>query len=78
MSLFNIGEVIAELDLIIDEIDSLTTYIGYAQIGSLESEPVWQIRKAVRTGTVTKFLWADGDSEFDNVWSDHLSLTYSL
>lgn len=61
---------------IIDEASATVTYIGYAIPGSLESDPVWKIIKLEESGTVTKTYLADGDSNFDNIWSLRASLTY--
>lgn len=51
------------------------TYIGNAAIGSAESASVWQI-KVLDTPGLTK-LWADGNDNFDNVWDDRATVTYS-
>lgn len=51
-----------------------STYIGKAAPGSSESDPVWQIQKVVGD---TSGIYADGDAEFNNVWADRASLSYS-
>ena len=56
-------------------------YTGWAAPGALETDPVWRIRKRVLVTDANGYvdyqdLWADGDSNFDNVWADHLTLTY--
>lgn len=53
-------------------------YRGEAAVGSLVSAPAWRIRKLVIgvDGDVSE-TWADGNANFDNVWDDRLSLTYS-
>jgi hypothetical protein len=61
----------------IDDVDSSTTYIGEASFGSSEASAVWRIYKLALSGTVTSITWADGNDEFDNVWNDRLSLSYS-
>lgn len=61
----------------VDEIDESTTYIGEADPGSSESDPVWRIQKLEFTGPDIDILWANGNSNFDNVWDDRTSLTYS-
>ena len=56
----------------------LPEFIGLATTGSLTSGAVWQIRKLVYSGTnITEIIWADGDLNFDNVWDNHASLSYS-
>lgn len=52
-------------------------YIGEAEPGSLTSDPVWRIKKVDFTGDDSAITWADGNSNFDNIWDDHLSLSYS-
>lgn len=51
------------------------TYIGNAAIGSATSVAVWQIKRLATPG-LTK-LWADGNDNFDNVWDNRESLSYS-
>ncbi len=52
------------------------TYVGVAVVGSLASDNVWQIKKIDETSGVV-ITWADGNSDFDNVWDNRASLTYS-
>ena len=64
------------------QIDFITDdefYRGEAVPGSLTSGAVWRIRKIVVNPTDgdTSTTWADGDSEFDNIWDNRLSLSYS-
>lgn len=50
-------------------------YLGEATAGSATSASVWRIQKiATGTGEIT---WADGNTSFDNSFSDPASLTYS-
>lgn len=52
------------------------TYVGKAAIGSSSASALWQIKKIDETsGTV--ITWADGNSNFDNIWDNRASLTYS-
>ncbi|TET75149.1 MAG: hypothetical protein E3J56_00985 [Candidatus Aminicenantes bacterium] len=56
----------------------LPEYIGIAFPGAATSAAVWQIRKLVYTGTnCTSVLWADGNNNFDGIWDNHASLSYS-
>lgn len=52
------------------------TYIGKAPVGSLESAGVWQIAKLDETSGLVK-TWADGNGNYDNIWNNRSSLTYS-
>ncbi len=53
-------------------------YRGEAAVGSLTSASAWRIRKLVIgvDGDVSE-TWADGNANFDNVWDNRLSLSYS-
>ena len=52
-------------------------YKGEAEAGSLFSLPVWRIRKIVLVGDDVSEIWADGNSNFDNIWDNRASLSYS-
>jgi hypothetical protein len=53
-------------------------YKGEAEAGTSFSTAAWRIRRIVLSedGDVSE-TWADGDSNFDNVWDDRASLSYS-
>ena len=61
----------------IDEVDSATTYLGASSPGASSADAVWQVRRILVTGTVTEFEFADGDADYDNVWDDRATLSYS-
>lgn len=63
---------------VIDVVSDYLIYKGWAAVGALTSAPLWRIQKIVIgfDDDVTK-TWADGDAEFDNIWNNRLSLTYS-
>ena len=61
----------------LDEASATVTYVGEGAINSVESSPVWRIRKLTTTGSVLAIQWADGNQNFDNVWTDRASLTYT-
>lgn len=67
----------ADEKTIIDEANANTTYIGKAKMGASTSSSDWQIKKLSISGNVTSFLFADGDDDYDNVWDDRASLSYS-
>lgn len=55
-----------------------TIYKAFADAGSIETAAVWRISKLVLDtddDLVTTF--ADGDTNYDNIWTDRLSLSYS-
>jgi len=64
----------------VDFIGNDLIYRAEADPGSATSAAVWRIRKIdidnMSQGDIAT-TWADGNSDFDNVWDDRLSLTYS-
>lgn len=60
----------------IDEADASTTYVGEAEIKTQTSTAEWRIKKISVSGNVTTISWADGDSNFNNIWDDRATLTY--
>lgn len=68
--------VIGPLSSLLDQIDATTTYIGEAEPGTVFSAAAWRIKRSVETGPDIVITWADGDSDFDNIWDNRLSLTY--
>lgn len=61
----------------LDVVGGATTYIGEAVPGTLDAASVWRIKKMIETGPDISITWADGDNNFDNIWDDHLILSYS-
>lgn len=50
-------------------------YFGEASPGADTSAGVWRVsRLTIADNTV---LWAGGDADFNDVWDDHLTLSYS-
>lgn len=54
-------------------------YIGEAIVGSSQSNSVWKIKKLTYdgSGNLAATLFADGNDNFDNIWDDRASLSYS-
>lgn len=52
-------------------------YIGKAATGSSESDPVWQIKRINTASIAADKRWADGNADFNNVWTNRGSLSYS-
>lgn len=65
------------LALIVDDTTTADTiYIGKAKTGTSSSDSDWQIKKIDTTSYIV-MTWADGDAEFNNVWDNRTSLSYS-
>lgn len=54
-------------------------YLGLAIPGSLTSAPVWQIRHLIYDGSsnLLSLLYANGATDFNSVWDNRVSLSYS-
>ena len=53
-------------------------YTGEAAPGSGKDEAKWRIRKFTYSGSsVTDVQWADGNTDYDNIWDDREELSYS-
>lgn len=65
-----------KLQILIDS-QGTTTYVGEAKTGALVSAASWRIQKISKSGSITTIVWADGDTNFDNIWANRASLTYS-
>lgn len=61
----------------IDDVSSSVAYYGKALPGTTTSSASWQIMKKTVSGTLTTYLYADGNASFDNVWNNRASLSYS-
>lgn len=73
----NAQTVVAQYALRLDDTSTPNiTYVGEANVGSLDSSAVWRIKQIDETtGLVIK--WADGNANFDNNWNNRTSLTYT-
>jgi len=69
--------IIGPLAIQLDQVGASPTYLGEAQPGTITSAASWRIRKIVENGPDVTITWADGDEDFDNIWDDRLSLSYS-
>lgn len=60
----------------VDEASATLTYVGAAAPGTAAAAAAWQVKR-IDTSAGTVILYADGDSLFDNVWTDRATLSYS-
>lgn len=62
----------------VDSVSSILMYKADATVGSVESDAVWRISRLTFApdGDVT-VEWADGDTDFDNIWDNRTTLSYS-
>lgn len=62
----------------VDKVDDTTIYVGAARAGTAASAALWQIRRLTVAGTASVAIeWADGNTDYDNVWDNRASLSYS-
>jgi hypothetical protein len=57
--------------------EGVTTYIGEALPGSNEGAAVWRIKRVTENGDDITILWANGSAEFDKVWNNRATFSYS-
>ena len=62
---------------IIDEVDSTTTYIGYAPVGTPTTVSQWKIKKLRTVGVIIYIEYAGGKETYANKWDDRAIITYS-
>jgi len=65
------------LKVIVDKTSSPTEYYGFATPGTATSASYWKIQRKTVSGSVTTYDFADGDTNFDNIWDNRGSLSYS-
>jgi hypothetical protein len=53
------------------------TYVGDAAVGAATSAAAWRIKRITVSGDLATVEWADGNQNFDNIWDNRASLTYS-
>ena len=76
----NIGAVATTIrsDTIDPTVFPEVTYRGDATPGTLTSASAWRIqRMTVQSDGDTEVLFADGNDNYDNIWDNRLSLSYS-
>jgi len=65
------------LALLLDDTTTANiTYVGEAAVGASTAASTWRIKRINETSGIV-LQWADGNGNFDNVWSNRASLTYS-
>ena len=62
--------------LIVDSVYPDISYAGKALAGSATSSAVWQIKKINESSGVV-ITWADGNTDYDNIFNNRESLSYS-
>ncbi len=62
---------------IVDSTDSNNIYTGFAAAGSATSSASWKIQKVSTVGAVVTTTYADGNLNYDNIWDNRASLSYS-
>jgi hypothetical protein len=53
------------------------SYVGEADPGTTTAAAAWRIKRLTDDGIDITIDWAAGDAQFDKIWDDRLSLTYS-
>ena len=66
----------ATYELKIDETDGSVFYAGQALPGTATSAAGWQIQRITLGANSIDVVFADGNSNFDNIWDNRLGLSY--
>lgn len=61
----------------LDDAGSGITYIGWATPGTATSAASWKIMRMTDSGLDCYTEFADGDSNYDNIWDNRTGLSYS-
>ena len=62
---------------IVDSTSTPTEYYGFALPGTITSAALWRIQRKTVSGSINTYDFADGNANFDNVWDNRVSLSYS-
>lgn len=61
----------------LDRVSSTLSYAGRAATGVATSAAGWRIKEITRVGSQTIVKFADGDTNYDNIWDNRVTLTYT-
>lgn len=67
----------SDFTILIDEVSATLSYVGYALPGTIASASLWKIKRIQTVGAETFVEYAGGTKDFDKVWDDRTSYTYS-
>jgi hypothetical protein len=60
----------------IDEVSDMLIYLGFAAPTTLESQPLWKIKRIRKIGNQWDIGFAEGDEKFEHIWNNRASLDY--
>jgi hypothetical protein len=60
----------------IDEVSDTLFYLGWAELATPTSEPLWKIRRIQQVGTVWEQKYVNGEEFYRYVWDDRSSYDY--
>jgi hypothetical protein len=63
--------------VLVDEASSTITYVGEATPGTATSAATWKVKRINSATLLAEILFADGDSNYDNIWDNRAALSYS-
>ena len=73
-----LGGAVNEKIIVDDTTTADVTYLGYAVIATDESAASWKIKKLDETTGLLKIFYADGDANYDNIWTNRATtIVYS-
>lgn len=60
----------------VEEVSATVTLVGEALPGTTDAQALWRIKK-IDSSSIVEVIWAEGSDEFNKVWDDRASYTYS-
>lgn len=65
-----------EIPTRVDEASDTLFYLGFAELGTEENEPLWKIRRIQQVGSVWEQRYVNGDENYRYRWSDRATYPY--
>lgn len=61
----------------VDIYSATVIYVGETKPGITTAQAFWRIERITTTGTEILIEFANGKDTFENIWANHVSLSYS-
>ena len=61
----------------VDTTDGSVIYMGWADMEATTDQAVWKIKRVTISGSSITTEWADGDTDYNNIFDNRASLSYS-
>lgn len=65
-----------EIPTRVDEVSDTLFYLGFAELGTDEDEPLWKIRRIQQVGSIWEQKYVNGEEYYRYRWADRASYVY--